>query len=221
MRSLKALATAAGCAAVVAALPATSSAAPPHQARTAAVPAVLDPVMQWNRFVLDLQATPGAQPATVHPTYELAIVHTAIYDAVVSIDHAAPPYLVREVPARGSASTTAAVDAAAHDTLVRCTPPCARRSTSSYLTMPRRVPNGARRTGASRVGRVIAARILASRGERRLDRDPARFQPRPAHPATTSPRRPRSRRRCSPTGRRAAVRAAPREPVPSPGRRPR
>jgi membrane-associated phospholipid phosphatase len=163
MRSLKALATAAGCAAVVAALPATSSAAPPHQARTAAVPAVLDPVMQWNRFVLDLQATPGAQPTNVHPTYDLAIVHTAIYDAAVSIHHAAPPYLVRDVPARGSASTIAAVNAAAHDTLVRLYPALRAPIDQRYLTMQRRVPNGARRIRGTRVGRVIAARILASR----------------------------------------------------------
>jgi membrane-associated phospholipid phosphatase len=163
MRSLKALAAAAGCAAVVSALPATSSAEPAPQARTAAVPAVLDPVMQWNRFVLDLQATPGAQPATVHPTYDLAIVHTAIYDAAVSIHHAAPPYLVREEPAGGSASTVAAVNAAAHDTLVRLYPALRAPIDQRYLTMQRRVPNGARRIRGTRVGRVIAARILARR----------------------------------------------------------
>ena len=48
--------------------------------------------MQWNQLLLNLQATPGAQPATTHPTYELAIMHAAIYDAVVSIHHSAPPY---------------------------------------------------------------------------------------------------------------------------------
>ena len=41
----------------------------------------------WNRFLLGVQATPGDQPATVHPTYELAILHAAIHDAVVTIDH--------------------------------------------------------------------------------------------------------------------------------------
>jgi hypothetical protein len=163
MRTLKGLAAAAGCAAVVAALPATSSAAPAPPARTAAVPAVLDPVMQWNRFVLDLQATPGAQPATVHPTYDLAVVHTAIYDAAVSIHHAAPPYLVREEPAHGSASTIAAVNAAAHDTLVRLYPALRAPIDQRYLTMQRRVRSGARRIRGTRVGRVIAARILASR----------------------------------------------------------
>jgi hypothetical protein len=174
MRSLKALAAAAGCAAAVAALPATSSAAPAHQARTAAVPAALDPVMQWNRFVLDLQAAPGAQPANIHPTYDLAIVHTAIYDAAVSIHHAAPPYLVREEPARGSASTIAAVNAAAHDTLLRLYPALRAPIDQQYLTMQRRVPDGARRMRGTRVGRVIAARILASRaGDGSTARPPA------------------------------------------------
>src|SRR3954452_14411764 len=50
-------------------------------------------VVEWNRFLLDLQAAPGAQPAVTHPTYDLAMVHAAIYDAAVSIDHGGAPYL--------------------------------------------------------------------------------------------------------------------------------
>src|SRR5205823_1228572 len=85
-----------GCAALVAALPAASTAAPDSRTARHARPAASpDPVVAWNRFLLDLQATPGAQPATVHPTYELAIMHAAIYDAVVAIDHRAQPYLTR------------------------------------------------------------------------------------------------------------------------------
>ena len=93
-RALTTLATAAlGCSAVAAALPAVSDAAPQARAAQAAPPAgsAADPVVQWNRFLLGIQATPGAQPATVHPTYELALMHTAIYDAVVAIHHSATP----------------------------------------------------------------------------------------------------------------------------------
>src|SRR5205823_2887836 len=61
------------------------------------------------------------QPATVHPTYELALMHAAIYDAVVSIDRSAAPYLV-QVHAPRSASTASAADAAAHDMLVALYP---------------------------------------------------------------------------------------------------
>lgn len=38
--------------------------------------------------------TPGAQPATIHPTHSFALLHAAIYDAVVSITEDAPTYLV-------------------------------------------------------------------------------------------------------------------------------
>ena len=69
-RALRTLLLAAlGCSALAAALPAVSSAAD-------------DPALQWNRILLDIQATPGDQPATVHPTYELATMHAAISDAV-------------------------------------------------------------------------------------------------------------------------------------------
>src|SRR5690349_8214805 len=72
-----------------------------------------DPAVAWNAFLLDLQAMPGVQPATVHPTYEAAITQAAIYDAVVAIDRSAPPYLVRAHGPR-NASPAAAADAAAH-----------------------------------------------------------------------------------------------------------
>jgi len=77
-------AAALGCSALAAALPAVSSAARQARAAQAAPPAATtaNPVVQWNRILLGIQATPGAQPATVHPTYGLALMHTAIYDAV-------------------------------------------------------------------------------------------------------------------------------------------
>jgi hypothetical protein len=45
----------------------------------------VDPVLQWNRTLLVIVRTPGAQPATVHPTRSFAIMHGAIYDAVNAI----------------------------------------------------------------------------------------------------------------------------------------
>src|SRR4051812_39006759 len=84
-----------GFAAAPAALPATGPGVPVAEA-AADPPATAppdDPVIQWNRFLLGIQATPGDQPSTVHPTHELALMHAAIYDAVVSIDRSASPYL--------------------------------------------------------------------------------------------------------------------------------
>ena len=43
-------------------------------------------VVQWNRTLLVIVRTPGAQPATIHPTHSFAIMHGAIYDAVNAID---------------------------------------------------------------------------------------------------------------------------------------
>src|SRR3954471_21914627 len=71
-----------------------------------------DPVVDWNRTALSILRTPGQQPATIHPTRSLALLHAAIYDAVVSIDHSAPPYRV-SIHAPRRASRPAAADAAA------------------------------------------------------------------------------------------------------------
>ena len=50
-------------------------------------------VVQWNRTLLVIVRTPGAQPATIHPTRSFAIMHGAIYDAVNAIDGTHKPYL--------------------------------------------------------------------------------------------------------------------------------
>jgi hypothetical protein len=52
-------------------------------------------VVQWNRTLLVIVRTPGAQPATIHPTRSFAILHGAIYDAVDAIDGTHKPYLVQ------------------------------------------------------------------------------------------------------------------------------
>src|SRR2546422_8882739 len=52
-----------------------------------------DQVIQWNRTLLQILQTPGAQPATIHPTRSMAIVHLAIYDAVNAIGGGHAPYL--------------------------------------------------------------------------------------------------------------------------------
>src|ERR1700737_5062332 len=54
----------------------------------------VNPVLQWNRTLLVIVRTPGAQPATIHPTRSFAIMHAAIYDAVNTIDGTHRPYLV-------------------------------------------------------------------------------------------------------------------------------
>src|SRR2546422_8982084 len=81
-----------------------------------------DPVIQWNRNLLAIVRTPGAQPATIHPTRSFAILHAAIYDAVNAIDQTYTPYAVRFAGVSRRASQPAAAAAAAHEVLVALYP---------------------------------------------------------------------------------------------------
>jgi len=71
----------------------TKPAPPRADGRSAAI------VVAWNQELLHIVQTPGDQPAKIHPTRSFAIMHAAIYDAVVSITRDDPPYLF-SVPAR-------------------------------------------------------------------------------------------------------------------------
>src|ERR1700739_227445 len=78
-------------------------------------------VVQWNQTLLVIVRTPGAQPATIHPTRSFAIMHAAIYDAVNAIEGTHKPYLVR-LGASHFASQEAAAATAAHEVLVKLYP---------------------------------------------------------------------------------------------------
>src|ERR1700745_3473504 len=52
-------------------------------------------VIEWNRTLLAIVRTPGAQPPTIHSTRSFAILHASVYDAVNNIDGIFRPYLVR------------------------------------------------------------------------------------------------------------------------------
>jgi hypothetical protein len=134
------------------------------------------PVVEWNQFLLDLQATPGVQPATIQPTYELAIMHAAIYDAVVSVDRSGPPYLLR-IPAPRAASAAAAADAAAHDTLAALYPGQTPAIDHQYADALSRLPGGRGRALGVRVGEIAAAVALQARAHDGSDAPPVPFTP--------------------------------------------
>src|SRR6201993_5194889 len=79
-------------------------------------------VVQWNRTLLIIVRTPGAQPATVHATRSFAIMHAAIYDAVNAIDGSHTPYVVRLSGVSRTASQETAAAVAAHEVLVALYP---------------------------------------------------------------------------------------------------
>src|SRR6266702_3592357 len=89
---------------------------------TDSVTSSVDEVIQWNKTLLTILRTPGAQPATVHPTRSFAILHAAIYDAVNSINTTHEPYLVRVDHVSPRASQPAAAAAAAHEVLLALYP---------------------------------------------------------------------------------------------------
>src|ERR1700674_4826469 len=120
------------------------------QALAAGVPSV-NPVVQWNRILLQIVRTPGAQPATVHPTRSFAILHAAIYDAVNSIDRTYMPYLVRLPGAPRTASQEAAAAAAAHDVLAALYPSLRAQLDEQLQQSLAQLPDGEHKTTGVRI----------------------------------------------------------------------
>jgi hypothetical protein len=119
-------------------------------------------VIAWNKELLHIVQTPGAQPATVHPTRSYAILHAAIYDAVVSITRDAPAYLF-SVPAPSSARPDAAAAQAGHDVLVALYPKMKAALDQLLTSELAMIPNGADKQQGIQVGQTVAARLLAMR----------------------------------------------------------
>ena len=119
-------------------------------------------VVDWNQELLAILKTPGAQPATIHATRSYAILHAAVYDAVVSITHEDRPY-VFEVNAERGARPDAAADQAAHDTLVALYPSFKSALDQRLADQLAAIPAGRHTNDGIRVGRRVAALMLAER----------------------------------------------------------
>ena len=120
------------------------------------------PVIDWNQALLSIVNTPGAQPASIQPTRNFAILHAAIYDAVNSIDRSHEPYLI-SVRAPRNASETAAADAAAHTALVGLYPAQQSILDADYAAELGRVPDGPAKDEGVRVGEQVATGLVAIR----------------------------------------------------------
>ncbi len=125
----------------------------------------VDPVVQWNRILLRIVRTPGAQPATVHPTRSFAMLHAAIYDAVNAIDRTHAPYLIRLHSAPRAASQQAAAVAAAHGVLVDLYPALSAQLDAQFDQSLTDVPDGAGKKAGIVIGAEVARRILALRAD--------------------------------------------------------
>src|SRR5713101_40294 len=150
--------------AVVAALVISSALAPSTRGNAAANGANGSGaiVIAWNKELLHIVQTPGAQPATVHPTRSFAILHAAIYDAVVSITRDAPPYLI-SVSAPSSARADAAAAEAGHDALVVLYPKWKAALDQQLTGELAAIPDGAGKQQGIQVGQAVATRLIAMR----------------------------------------------------------
>jgi hypothetical protein len=120
-------------------------------------------VVQWNKVLLVIVRTPGAQPSTIHPTRSFAIMHAAIYDAVNAIDRAHKPYLLRLTGIPHSASQDAAAATAAHDILASLYPNFQTVLDAQLQQSLAPIPEGADKAQGVSIGQTIAAEILALR----------------------------------------------------------
>src|SRR6266568_2281353 len=123
----------------------------------------LNPVVQWNRILLVVVRTPGAQPATIHPTRSYAILHAAIYDAVNAIDRTHKPYAVHLTGVPRSASQDAAAAGAAHEVLVTLYPHFQALLDAQLLEALAHIPDSPHKAAGISIGQTVADQILALR----------------------------------------------------------
>jgi hypothetical protein len=127
-----------------------------------------DVVLQWNAIALQAMVDDswqGANQQQAGPdrsSRALAIVQTAVFDAVNSIDGSYDPYMIN-VKAAPDASITAAAAQAAHDTLVNLYPHFAPTLDADLAATLASVTNVNARNHGALVGQVVAAGILAGR----------------------------------------------------------
>jgi PAP2 superfamily len=135
----------------------------------------VSPVIQWNRTLLVIVRTTGAQPATIHPTRSFAIMHAAIYDAVNAIHRTHKPYLVRLRHVSPFASQDAAAASAAHEVLVTLYPAFQALLDTQLQQSLAQIADGADKAEGVNIGKAVADQILAARKNDGSDAAPIPF----------------------------------------------
>jgi hypothetical protein len=137
----------------------------------------INPVIEWNRTLLVIVRTDGAQPATIHSTRSFAILHAAMYDSVNNIVGDFTPYLVRVADVDPQTSQRAAADQAAHDVLVSLYPAFQSTLDTELQQDLAQIPDGKRKTDGVDLGKTVAAQILAFRANDGSDVQPPPYKP--------------------------------------------
>lgn len=119
-----------------------------------------DVVTDWNNTLLQAVRTGSTNPPVASRT--MAMVHTAVYDAVNSIDRTHQPYHISlNVP--GTTSREAAAAQAARDVLAHVYPAQVATFDAALTTHLNAIPNSADKTAGISLGSSVAASIIALR----------------------------------------------------------
>jgi hypothetical protein len=118
-----------------------------------------DVVTDWNVIALNATAFP---PNSILQSRALAIVHSAIYDAVHAVDRKSGAYAI-DVEAPAGTSVEAAVVAAAYRSLVRLAPAERPMLDAALNVSLSRIPDGQGKTDGNALGQQIAEKIVALR----------------------------------------------------------
>jgi hypothetical protein len=138
----------------------------PTSSTTAAAAPAPNAAIEWNRTLLAIVRTKipqPLQPPTIHATRAFAMLHLAIYDAVVAVE-GGKPYLPEHILKR-SASPTAAADQAAHDVLVALYPSQQASLDSELNADLAAIHADARRVRGIQAGSAAAQAILVNRAQ--------------------------------------------------------
>jgi hypothetical protein len=92
----------------------------------------------------------------------MAMVHTAMFDAVNSIERRYRPYLI-QMPADPTTSREAAAAAAAAAVLATIDPKAAGEMKAAIATYLASIPDGAAKSDGVKLGEAVAARVLEAR----------------------------------------------------------
>lgn len=121
----------------------------------------LDTVLAWQRTMIAVLSTPGANPPTVMPTRPLAMTSLAMFEAANAFERGYDS-LVYVPLATAGASRDAAVAQAAHDVLVALAPSQRTVLDAALAATMASLPAGAARVGAQ-TGALAASAVLADR----------------------------------------------------------
>ena len=119
-----------------------------------------DVVTDWNALALDIMKQEFTHPPKVGR--DLAIVHTAIWDAIAAVDGGYHPILTRFSPAP-SASMEAAVSSAARDSLTQLYPTRAAETDAFSAGRLAGIADGPARAAGIAMGQAAASATIRSR----------------------------------------------------------